>query len=387
MISLRCSSLDRINACPASATPPAVRIDSSDDAALMGNAIHELLSAHIDGREKDLGEVAKRWGVDLEELARLFSIAKSLWGRVKSHFPNAITEHAFEPATIGGIALTGHGDVISIADDGGTVYLLDFKSGWGDGDHQHQLRGYGLLALGELPMADKVTACVLKIRHGDLETFEWTRDELTAWGEDLARRVESERELYRPSVPACGYCPRAHECPARAAYLRSAISVMEGVTGKTAMVRTPGDIGDVADFVEPPALTPQKVADVVEFARTLAKMCDAAIDLAKAEVRLAGGRIVAPDGRELVLSDVPRTEIDFAAGEGVLRAHLGDDIAKVLKVGKTAAEDAVKAKAARGQKGKVAERMLYELDQAGALKVTSSPKLDLKRPKAIAAAE
>jgi hypothetical protein len=367
-LTIRGSSADRIAACPASVVPPVVSIDLADDAAKNGTGAHEVLSDFIEGRDVDLMDTCRRVGADPVEVEHLFRVGRSLWGRIAGAFPNAITEHEFDPVTFGAITFTGHADVVSMSDDGSTIALLDWKTGWGDFTHEQQLRVYATLALHDMPMADSVRATVAKLRHGDLETWEWSRQELIEWAEDLSRRTSAQRESYRPSVEACGYCPRAHECPARINMVATAIAVVKKVA----------DVAADSEALRPGGcLSVDDMADALTFSRTLSKWCDLVNDLVKAETIRAGGELQCVDGRRLEIKETPRTSIDYAAGHGVLWSHIGEALTAFLKVSKTEAVKAVRATAKRGQKDAAEERLLQELDQAGALKLSASPRLEI----------
>lgn len=388
MLSLRCSSLPRVSLCPASARPPAVRIETSSEAADLGTAGHVCIANHVRGVHYDVAEVALSHGVDRDELKRIVGIAVAMWEKLKTHFPDPITEHSFEPLVshwtypdqAGDVVLTGTGDLVSLTDNASTIRLLDWKSGWGDSDHEAQVRGYALLALHEIPTADRVIASVMKLRHGVLETYEWTRAELeTWWWEGLLRRVMSKADVYRPSPEACGYCPLFAECPARPAMLAAALVLLDANDEQKKSITT----------------TPDGVAYILERARWVERAAKSAIDAVRAAVINAGGVLPLEDGRELRITSQVRTEIDYASGEGVLRAHCGDELGKALSVrkgksksdpDKLGVEDIVRAKAPRGKKDAAVESLIYELDQAAALKLTTVQRLEVtKAPKEIAA--
>jgi hypothetical protein len=362
-----------------------VKIETSSEAADLGTAFHAVISQKVKGVAVDVAEVAAANGVDREELATVVGIGMAMWQKLEKHFPDPVSEHSFEPFLAGKIEvdgpplvqLTGTGDLLSLTDNGSVVRLLDWKSGWGDADHEAQVKGYALLALYEIPTADRVVASVMKVRRGILETYEWSRAELEMWWADLFSRMLSEADVYRPSPEACGYCPLFAECPARTAMLAAALVML--------------DAND--EQRKPLTSTPDGVAYILERARWVEKAAKSAIESVRAAVINAGGLLPLTDGRELRIESQVRTEIDFPAGEGVLRQHCGDELGKALSVrkgksktdpDKLGVEDIVRAKAARGQKDKAIESLMYELDQAAALKLTTIQRLELtKAPKAI----
>jgi hypothetical protein len=86
---------------------------------------------------------------------------------------------------------------------------------------------------------------------------------------------------------------------------------------------------------------------------------------------LADGPIEISDGREIRLQERTRSNIDARKAWPVLRQHMTDDeIAEALTVKKKAVEDAVKARAGKGMKGKAAAALIQELRDAGAVETS-----------------
>src|SRR5262249_44504263 len=118
--------------------------------------------------------------------------------------------------------LAGTADVLSEFSDE-EVRILDFKSGYKQKTHAHQLRGYSWLALARRPMAIQVRICTFWLQSGNYENELITRADLEKWYEQLLDLVAYKKH-FNPGW-ACEYCPRAHDCPAIVSYLKQAVDV------------------------------------------------------------------------------------------------------------------------------------------------------------------
>jgi hypothetical protein len=96
---LRCSALPLAFKCAGSVRRGPLVIDERSEAADLGTAAHEGLAEMVSqGRVQwdDVGELAKRHGVDERELRILLALGQKLWDQVSSSFPGADTEMLFE---------------------------------------------------------------------------------------------------------------------------------------------------------------------------------------------------------------------------------------------------------------------------------------------------
>lgn len=362
-INLRCSALPRVALCPASAVPPAVKIDIANDAADMGTAVHDYLAASIVSGDPRIAYFGTD-NLDVEEYEKLCRIAWAAWGRLKTIFFGPLTEYGFERIVTCGVWLTGTADLVCLSEDEKTFFGLDWKSGWRDGTHDEQMKGYARLAFGEEPNIEKVRWHVLNIRYGTVDVYEWTREEIDKWWSDLVERVRSEPDVYRPSPEACGFCPRFAECPARSTILKNAISVVQAAS----------------DSCDMSLLTPEQLANVVERGRWIEKFAKLAIDLVRAEVIHAGGSIPLKDGRELRIKTQMQTQIDPRIALPLISERIGDRLPEVVTISKGDLETEINVTAMRGQKGKAVEDFLDFLDRAGALSLKPIQKLEIVKP-------
>jgi hypothetical protein len=231
MITVRCSSLPRLTACAASATPPAIRIESPRGPASLGTAFHECMAGYIRDGSCEPDNIAADHNIDSKELWKLFGWARNLWRDVLAeHYPNPRVE---VPLAFGDeqLTLTGHTDLMSIVPR--ELRIIDYKSGWTDDDATEQLKGYGFLGIAtEAAFAERdglpcdieqVRVTKLQVREGRADTEVYTRDQLYAWWQWLKRHL-ADSETFRPS-PLCGRCPRAMECPGHLQQLRALATV------------------------------------------------------------------------------------------------------------------------------------------------------------------
>lgn len=353
MKTIRCSSLPRLAACAAAGEPPETWVEPLSEGADLGSAFHEAIATTIKGGEPDLDDVACRFEVDVDDLRPLYFWAKSQWEtNLKPHFPDPIVEEALrvEDEEMG-LTLTGHPDVLALADD--ELRGLDHKSGWLNVDSAAQMRGYAVLGFCRWPEATKARMSILRLRERTVETFVWSREEvMQVWWTWLAAHLRRP-EQYHPGGH-CGFCPRALECPAHRQHLQASIQMLE--TTET-----------------PEALAPDNLADAVLRAKGLERRLKSFLEAAKAYV-IAEGGVYGP----LRITATERRTIDFPACHEVLVETIGRErLLPILKVGKGDVEKAVKETAARGNKGRVVAALMERLEGLGAFNVSISHKLEI----------
>ncbi len=370
-ISLRASSLPRIELCPASAQAPEVRIESNGEEARVGTAFHEVLARSIqDGHLAEVEDYARLHRVDGDELAILCATGWRYWTReLEQWFPHPVFEHELR-GTIAGVEITGHPDVMSIVD--GEVRVLDWKTGRLDPDAEPQLKGYGWLALYSHLDANynrdslnpdlRVRACKVRVRDGTADWQTWDAAEIGGWMAGLVLRV-LDRPAYGPGVDQCRYCPLAHECPARRVLVRSAFST----------------VGTVADYEMGGNLTDQELIDLYPRLQLAESEAKKARDLVRSEVAIRNSRVVA-GGMVLSLDLQERRELDYLLALPVLHGYLSEgQIEQLARLRLTEVEAAVKSMVGKGQKKQVIEELRAALKERGALTTTCTPHLDFRR--------
>ena len=361
MIKTRCSSLDRIAACPGSIDPGPIPTNPSSPEAQLGTEVHDYL-AHV----VDPSIVYGGW-VDsdqAEEYEMLCAMGRNCWRKLQGYFPFPTTELPLE-GELNGVRLTGHADVFSFvgqpADGCGQIRIIDWKTGRVDESHVNQLKGYALLACLAYPEADTATVFLVRVREQCADTHHFTRAELLDWWAGICESVKVETPALNPSRH-CGYCPKRLTCPA----FRESLAV------STAMVSSYRD-GDLIDFS-----SEDGVAELLDRVKVVEQCCEQARAGIKACVIGAGGSLRTSDGRELYIDHRELKSIDVAAGLPVLEETIGREaLLPLLKVGKGDVEKAVVAP--RGQKKARLEKLWSDLDQAGAMKITTQERLEVRR--------
>ena len=163
MTTIRCSSLDRIIACPASLqAPDSVIIDEAGEPARIGSAVHEALACAIKCDPVDLDHIARVHGVEVKSFAHLYGAGKRVWGEIEAAidlWPGAV-EACYEMELMPGVTLTGHPDALGaqcawVDDDkyADTPCLVipDWKTGNKLQSYHYQQRGYAALAFDKYP--------------------------------------------------------------------------------------------------------------------------------------------------------------------------------------------------------------------------------------------
>jgi len=357
-ITVRPSALPRIFACPSSAAP-GPWVESDSEAATLGTALHLVAAAMVTESNCDLGEVAQRAEVDVEELDRLTGSARRIWGKIESLYPRPRVELHLATSTLPGLA-GGTADVVH--HDGETAAVHDWKSGWAVRSYRHQLLGYAWLirdAYG-MPRSGKIQTSIGWVRSCEIEAHAVTADELDDWGRQFARRLAMVGTVYSPGE-ACVYCPHRMTCAARRDATASAAAAITGAT-----------TDQLADPSALAALYPRvKLLEgaIAEYMSTL-----------RAAVRTAG-ELEIGDGLVLTLEErrrrkvVPEIAWDMAVGAGLTTEELWS----ILEIRATELETAVKSHAPRGLKGKAVVAFMERLTAAGGLLETKYQSLATRR--------
>ncbi len=215
-VKLRCSQLPKFMKCPSSAIPvrnPIIEPEPGfNDPAKLGTAVHSLLQAHIEGKaDIDVGENARFWNVDADDLGQLFSYGIKCWGLMAEHFgEHPVCEEFFE-REFPTFTLTGHPDVKSDPEMEGDRATADHKSGRVEYDARWQLFG------GSLGGGERRGVIVWLRETWTGEPFEVV--EIPPEAEiikQLTAQVEKMHAGECVTGPHClsMYCERRHECEA-----------------------------------------------------------------------------------------------------------------------------------------------------------------------------
>ncbi len=358
MRTFRCSHLPRIMRCPASQVPPKVAIESDNEAGRLGRAVHELLAnyaADFTGAG-EIPEVAAKHRVKVDDVAPLFYIGKRIWDTDLA--PAIMVTSVEQHLQWADGALTGTVDVIGYSEDPPTVIIVDWKTGSPATDHRDQLIGYGKLASVVHPRDTpaKIITVWLREQYFDIEDI--GPDEIADWEKRLAHAREHP-EIYCPG-DACNFCPRAHECEARTALVKSIAKDFLDAPG-SAMARS--ELG--AAYLR------------VKLIRGALESFDTFL---KDSIR-EHGPIPLGDGRQVGFVDIPKRDVDFLKALPVIEEALGsvEAAAPAMKLSLGKLDKIIAAQADKGQKGKDIQAFKDALQEAGAVTVSTHQKLSVMK--------
>lgn len=353
-IRVRCSSLPRYFACASSAGEAEAFINGSSDESDLGDAAHEALGCVVLNVDPDLVDIAKRQGVDHDELERLVAYGRKAWRELAKYFPAPKVEERLESDYAPGTADILHAD-------GVTLVVGDWKSGRIRRNHTEQMAGYASAALEKFgaPESGEVTSCVIWLRDLEAEVVVWTVAELEQW---RARYDAQQARIGKEYAPGehCGFCPLRLECRAHQNYL---------TTSATALMTAP-----------PATVTPQLLASLYPQSRALKKALDS-YEAALKEQLEQHGSLAIGDGTVISLGEGTRSEIDAKAAWPILEDEglSRDDINGLLSVGKGALEEIIGSRAPKGTKGKRQAAVMDRLRTAGAVLTKSFTKFETKK--------
>lgn len=356
-IKLRCSGLPLVDLCPGSAHLESRLSVGSLEMADLGSAGHEFLVARI--HDNETSGIAEKWNVDPDELIPLGLLAFKLWKEVEHFFPNPHIERRVSARLSDRVFLGGTADYLSVV--GNELRILDLKTGWLEIPCKSQVMGYGRCALEEKfpEKIETVYAAVLRPRKRVVEGWRWTREEIFAWADSLARRVEEGSKNFNLGLH-CARCPSFYVCPDGAKWVQGVIKQFEDGEG---------------DFLSD--LAPDNIIGVLEKSRALEKIIDRAKDMVKVYVSQAGGSLRGSE-KTLNITEQNRREIFFPQAKEVIESAIGaTKMEEIISIGKTRLDDAVRENATRGQKGKVVKDLWDRLEEAGAVNSSTIQKLEV----------
>jgi hypothetical protein len=353
-VTIRCSSLPRLAACPPSIQAPQVLIDRSTGDATLGRAVHAAIADILRGGliedsdiEGVIGKHATAAAVEPIEILPLVQFAIEWCHEYLGEFGGdlLIEQQLRAPTMHSHLTVSGTPDVRGYPSET-VVRVADWKSGYksDEGAHREQLIGYAWLAMTRLPRVKRVTADVIWLRDHSFDHYAWTPAVLQAEFVALVDRIIAT-EAYRPGE-ACRYCPRFFGCPARIAEMRGLLAIARD--GETEL--------DDSEIVRLYPLMAQAEKSIGLLRHRLS------------DEILSRGDLVGGDGARLQLNEQERQTIDARQAWPILTEHLGDDeLAECLTVGKTALLAKIAAKAPPRKGAKAKRELMATLDEAGAV--------------------
>lgn len=369
-VKLRCSQLPKFMACAGSAIPVRNKIIEAapefNDPARLGTAVHAalhqmLIASHAD-EDPELGELAEQYGVDGDDLGRLYSYGLRCWEHMREHFgDNPIAEKYIE-IDFDAFVLTGHPDLASDAALGLPGCVGDWKTGRVEYDATWQIIGGGIL-----------TGCERGIVIWLRETWTGQPFEVIPLPErqDSLGRLTAQVEQLRKGICTTGphcrsmYCERQHECEAYQAMLAA---------DSTALVDL--DEGETLPAIE-------VVRRGYEPWQNMVALCNRYKDLMN-EVLDASGDVELLNGNILTRMTTHPKVFDASLTLGVMDEFGVDDPAACFKVAVTKASKAVKdtAEAAGAKKGAHLAQFFERCEEVGALHYTDrKTRKEIRAPK------
>jgi len=353
---IHCSALPRTLACPSSAVPPKTPLtDVGGEPARLGTLVHLLLAGIVDGDglPDDVPAKARALDVPAADVEILLAIGSKIWRALAVHFQEPRTEVRVESALVIGTADVLHHDAITAA-------VVDWKSGWIDGEHAAQVQGYAHATRETfgMPQSGKIMAAVCHLRTDTLDVLQLDDAALDAFGLRVARARMDAGTVYGPGE-ACTYCKRAHECTQRDEWLRSSMTWLTTLD---------------ATAVEPAAL-----AASYPTVQAIEKACRDFKAAARSVVQVHGPQPV-DDARELRFLDVRDRTVDPIKLRDMMKREpynwTMDQLYPIFTVGKTKLKAAIREGVAKGYAAKAERRLFDNLEKAGA--VTTSMRQQLR---------
>ena len=355
------SSLDRLNACPASGVLPQIREENAD--ATRGTIIHAFLDdCARHGREEALARAPEDYrlvcaAIDISKLpiGSNFRSEVAFAYDYQTGRAREIPVRNREYVGLSETEIAGTADVIALVDHA-TVYVGDYKTGHRPPKPDSmQLRAYALMAARTLGATEAVCEIVHVREDGTVwrERMEMDAFELAIAEQqirDVVRKVERATPEHVTTGDHCRYCPAFKACPATLALARQV----------------------AAEKLEIPPLTPETAALALERVKAVKKVVAAVEAEIKAfaereSIPLSNGKTYGPrpwHTREVVVEralPVLVKRFGLPAVDAALPRK-----ATVSAVEKLAKEAAIAA----GEKVAPAVRaLMQELEQAGAIRV------------------
>lgn len=348
-----------------------VRVDSAGPLAALGNAVHEYAAAWVNGDELIIENIAGKYGVEEEDLAPLCGAARNRWGSIKHYWANCqvlLTEqplHFELEDEYTKLTVKGTSDIVGCEEE--MLAVGDWKSGFLDTDHFHQLMGYAYGAWKKYggPKTKGVTMFTIMLRTYDVDIVRVTVDELKDWAVVMLKRARDGFGTFNPGTH-CAHCPRSMNCPGKMAH-DSAMMVSLGQIDET--------VPSVTDWTQENHLTfGPSVVDVLRQIKYWGGKMDAIKAFVKEKV-IEFGPLLDGKGRAYKIVGQNRRSLKSSA-RPVLTAHLGDRIGEVIKYNLTAAEKIVMEDAPQGTTKKAAKAaLLDDLDSIDAISVKATGSL------------
>jgi len=341
-LSIRCSSLPILSTCFGMLGAD-LTVGIASEVAQTGTDVHAYAAQLIrEGKAPDIATM----DADFSFLA---SRVRMAWEALKEQFPHPIVEKHLAQS-LPKFDISGHPDLYGIEDVVATV--LDFKSGYKtDADVLPQLLGYCYLVGAEHKEVERFEIIVCWLRDKDIQEWTFTRAEVREWIGALHRRAASWNGRDFTAGDHCQYCPRFHDCPARAQLARSAVLDILGLDLTTA---TRGQLAE-------------RLPDLYSRVQMVEKQIDLFRKWLREDLE-KNGRMICGPGKVLELKDQNVQVLDVQKGWKIFAGCLDEAaLNDCLSISKTKLLAAVGAKSAPRMKGKDQAAVMKALEEVGAI--------------------
>jgi CRISPR/Cas system-associated exonuclease Cas4 (RecB family) len=367
MIRPRCSSLDRIFACPGSILPTDAPPEAGGPDAVLGSARHECLSAIPVMGIADFDKIAAKYGVEVEDLEIAMKFGREAWAdELAIYFPNPMVERLVESSVcrgtldFGAVVMERDGFVVTDNPVVSAIRVADWKTGYGTEYHPAQLKGYAHCLVEEFgfPTNGVVTIFEVWTSHREMRTTNLTEVELTEFAGRLAQIIEvAENEPERLEYRAgghCRFCSHRVGCETRQRFLQDSTTALVAVDHGQAITR---------DTLGRLYLKAQEVDQAM-------RRFWSAVDLA-----LEDGPLQLPDGRRVEKVTTEREKINTGLAMGALMdagiLDPSDQDAQLELMGdlpKKRLSDWAKRIAGKGEKAALMRKIYKALHDADAIR-------------------
>jgi len=363
--------------CAAAAHPgPAeILINRNEDAGTVGTAVHEVLADWlVDPTDNDdLDVYIQKYNLspaNAKDVKILAAVGRIFWhewdiGGDAEVIPERPGDPGFE-TIIDGVKYSGHADILIKTAD--TIFVLDWKTTRLEyKNYQPQLTRYCWHVANKYPEIENFQYVVIFLRDKTCQIGEpMKRQELTDYHNNFVQVVENwDGKTYNPGGN-CHYCPRTLGCPAKIEFMQNMVRIFNELD--------PGEI--IEDCSDAQCVGMYKKIEAVVSEMTEAKEVIKQRAMAMDNQTLSGD-----EGVDLRISETIRQAFNVTLARPVLLHFLEDEeeVDECCKLSKTLFLDKVSALAPRGQKKKMKELVLANLDEAKAITQTTQYRIGLKK--------
>lgn len=207
--------------------------------------------------------------------------------------------------------------------------ILDWKSGWKEGNHGQQMAAYACLGFFSDPTIQSVTVYIVYLRHGTIETLTFDRKQIADWIIDVTKRIIERKNIF-VTGGHCDWCIHVNDCTARKEWMKNALAVWDLPKGDLRAVENLPEVLDKVSAIE--------------------NACKNFRHALKAEIK-TNGPIPLKDGQEMRLEEQTREVILADVAWDSLWLEHGLELLQAVEIKKGKLLDLVASKAPPRGKG------------------------------------